>query len=202
MSKTVDLSHLVFMDLLGNLVEIAGTKVAKGNLMRIAMNTGAHVEKVDYAAFDDFVDAVDAGETPLTQLEGNATHISGGIFGLKKCPFGALLQSYNAFFTEGPQHFEKLTQEFNSESKITQELRVGFGAGTGAFCIFHQPMRSKAGENVTIAGKPIEIYQLACKSADGKKAIATSLIDEFGADQQEVENVMNDYMCCYGVRMK
>lgn len=202
MSNAVDISHLVFMDLLRNLVDTTGLKVAKGNLMRIAMNTGGNVEKVDFTSFNDFIEAINAGSTPLARLEGTANHVGGGIFGLKECPFGSLANRYRTFFSQDPAGFQKLTEEFNVESKMTKELKVGLGAGVGPFCIFHQPMRSKAGDSVTIQGKPVEILQLACKSGGGDKAYAESLIEEFGCDRGAVEKVMDNYMCCYGIRMK
>ncbi len=202
MSKSVDLSHLVFVDLLRNLVDTTGVKVAKGNLMRIAMNTGDNVEAKDFPSFDAFVEALDKGETPLANLEGRAVHIGDGVFGLEHCPFGELAGSYKEFFSSEPTGFKEITEEFNAESRMAKELNVGQGAGVGPFCIFHQPMRSQAAAKITIAGEPIEIIQLACKSGKGDKAYAESLISGFGCEKSKVETVVDNHMCCYGIRMK
>ncbi len=202
MAKLVDLSHIVFLDLLHNVVDTAGPKVAKGNLMRIALNASNHLEQTDYASFEEFIEACNSGNTPLARMEGAAVHLGGGVFGLKACPFGSLARNYKEFFEKDASGFEELTQEFNSGSKITREYRVGLGAGVGPFCIFHQPMRSQAQTKITIDGQPIEIFQLACKSSAGSEGYADALIEEFGCDKAVVEAAMKDYMCCYGVKMK
>lgn len=200
MTKHVDLSHIVFLDLLQHLVDTAGTKVAKGNLMRIAMNAGEHLEPVAYADFDSFLAAADTGNTPLALMEGKSTHLGNGVFGLPVCPFGQLTKNYKDFFSKDASDFEELTGEFNAESKVTREFKVGLGAGVGPFCIFHQPMRSHAQNKITIAGKPIKIFQLACRSSAGKVAYADVLIDEFGCNRKTVEKAMETYLCCYGVK--
>ena len=57
-----------------------------------------------------------------------------------------------------------------------RKLKVNLGAGVGPFCIFHQPMRSQAGDNLTIGGQPIEVFQLACRRAPaGKEGIPRAL---------------------------
>jgi hypothetical protein len=198
----MDISHLVFIDLVKNLVDTAGVKVAKGNLMRIAINTGKQVERVDFASFDDLATAASAGDTPLSHLEGKAEYFGDGLFGLAACPFGQLADNYRNFFSKDLEQFKDLTAEFNAESKVTRDLKVGLGAGVGPFCIFHQPMRSQAGSNITIDGRPVEILQLACRNDKGDKAFAESLIAEYGCDRGQVEEVMGENMCCYGIRVK
>ncbi len=202
MTKLVDLSHIIFLDLLHNVVETAGPKVAKGNLMRIALNASNHLEQVDYSSFEEFIAASDSGNTPLAKMEGAAAHLGDGVFGLKSCPFGQLAKNYKDFFEKDASGFVELTQEFNSGTKITRDYRVGLGAGVGPFCIFHQPMRSQTKNKITIGGKPIEIFQLACKSSTGATGYSDELIEEFGCDRAVVEAAMKDYMCCYGVKIQ
>lgn len=202
MTKLVDLSHIVFLDLLHNVVDTAGPKVAKGNLMRIAMNAAHHLEQIDYPSFEAFIEASQNGDSPLARMEGAAVHLGEGVFGLKACPFGQLAGNYREFFEKDASGFEELTREFNSGSRITRECRVGLGAGVGPFCIFHQPMRSQAENKITIGGRPIEIYQLACKSGVGAVGYADALIEEFGSEKFVVEKAMKEYMCCYGVKIK
>lgn len=202
MTRTVDLSHLVFVDLLQNLVDTTGTKVAKGNLMRIAMRAGKQVAQRDYASFEEFVDAMESGDTPLSFIEGNTTHLGNGVFGLGLCPFGSLAQNYRNYFDKDPASFCELTEEFNAENPMAKEMKIGLGAGVGPFCIFHQPMRSQAGTQITIGGKPVEIVQLACRSGNGEKAYSQTLIAEFGCDKELVEKAMDTYTCCYGVKLK
>lgn len=202
MNSPIDLSHLVFIDLIRNIVQTAGVKVAKGNLIRIALNTGSKAEKKDFPTFADFVRALNADDNPLSRLEGKAIHLGAGIFGLRLCPFSHIAKTYKNYFATGLNGFDQLIAEYNAPSKITDEYKIGRGAGVGPFCVFHQPMRSQAGSNLTIAGQPIEIYQLACRHADGEVGYADALIAEFGCGRAAVEQIMEEYHCCYGIRMK
>lgn len=202
MTRAVDLSHLVFVDLLQNLVDTTGAKVAKGNLMRIAMKAGQHVEPREYASFAEFVEAMESGETPLSAIEGNATHLGAGLFGLEQCPFAQLAQNYRHYFGQDPSGFKGLTGEFNAENPMARAMKVGLGAGVGPFCIFHQPLRSQVGTAITIGGKPVEIIQLACRSSKDERAFARPLIAEFGCDGETVEKAMDSCTCCYGIRIK
>ncbi len=202
MTVAIDISHLIFIDLIRNIVETAGTKVAKGNLMRIALNAGSKSGKKDFSTFADFILAIEAGDNPLSRLEGRAVHLGGGLFGLRKCPFSQLVTDYHDYFSTELIGFEQLTDEFNAVSKTAGDYKVGLGAGVGPFCIFHQPMRSQAGGNLSIGGQPLEIFQLACRSASGKTGYAETLIGEFGCAKADVEKAMEAYMCCYGIRLK
>ncbi|WP_136798195.1 MULTISPECIES: hypothetical protein [Desulfosediminicola] len=202
MTRAVDLSHVVFIDLLQNLVDTSGIKVAKGNLMRIAMKAGQQVEPREYESFEKLVEAMENGDTPLSAIEGNATYLGDGLFGLKLCPFDKLAQDYKSYFDKEPAGLKDLTIEFNTENTMAKEMKIGLGAGAGPFCIFHQPMRSQAGTNIIVAGKSVEIIQLACRSSNGEKAFAQILISEYGCDKDKVLSVMDSYTCCYGIRIK
>lgn len=202
MSKSVDISHIVFVDLFRNIIDTTGTKVAKGNLMRIAMNSGNCIEPVTFPSVSAFLESMETGKSPLSKLEGMAIHVGQGLFGLEHCPFGQLLANYRDFYSSDPDGFTEVIEEFNADSKMSRQFKVGLGAGVGPFCIFHQPMRSQVGSKVTIDGQHIEIFQLACRSGNGEKAYAESLIEEFGCDMTLVEKVVDEYMCCYGIKFK
>lgn len=199
--KIVDISHVVFMELIRAVISTVGVAAAKGSLMRIALQTGEQSESKDFASFDEFVEAIDTLDNPISRLEGKASYLGSGLFGLPKCPFADLLGNYSAFYGEKPKGFENLTEEFNSKSRVTDQYKVGSGAAVGPFCVFHQPMRSKAGAQITIGGNKIDIYQLGCRTGDGKKALAENIINDFGCSQEEVDKILDDNMCCYGIKI-
>lgn len=140
--------------------------------------------------------------TPLSAIERHATHFGDGLFGLELCPFGRIAQDYQGYYGEETAGFKELTGEFDVESSVAKEMKVGLGAGVGPFCIFHQPMRSQAGANITPAGKPVEVVQLPCKGGNGAKAFARQLIAEFGCNQERVEQITDSHTCCYEIRIK
>lgn len=200
--KIIDISHVVFMELIRTVISNVGVAAAKGSLVRIAIQAADQVETVDFPSYKDFVSAIENLENPISCLEGKAEYLQNGLFGLPQCPFADLLGNYSSFYGECPKGFEKLSDEFNKQSNITKKLHVGSGAAVGPFCVFHQPMRSQAAAKITIGGQKIDIYQLGCKTSAGKKALADNLIEEFGNNSRdEVDKVLDKYMCCYGVKI-
>ncbi len=202
MTATIDLSHLIFIDLIRSITETSGPQVAKGNLMRIALNLGKGVEKQDFATFDDLIAAINEGSTSLAKLEGKATYLGDGLVGLPACPFGKLTETYKEYFATDLEGFEELVKEFNAPGRMAKQLKIGMGAGVGPFCIFHQPMRSQIASSLSVAGKPVEIFQLACCNSKGECAYADELIAEFGCSRVAVEQAMENNVCCYGIRSK
>ncbi len=199
--KVVDISHVVFMELIRTIISTIGVPAAKGSLMRIAINAGEQSEEVEFASFDDFVAAIETLENPIACMEGKAESLGDGLFGLPKCPFASLLSNYTDFYGKAPQGFEAIADEFNKGNPMNKKLRIGSGAGVGPFCVFHQPMRSQAGANIKIGGKKINIFQLGCRTGSGKKAFANEFIEEYGCQYEIVDKALDTYMCCYGVKV-
>ncbi len=201
MTESTDISHLVFIDLIRNIVETSGPQAAKGSLMRIALNAGKQFPKIDFASLDDFFTALAADQTPLSKLEGRAHYLGNSLIGLKSCPFGTLTRNYRDVFAADLHSFKNLTDEFNTDSKRARELQIGLGSGVSPFCIFHQPMRNQVGAGITVSGRSLQIFQLACRNSKGEKAYADTLIEEFGCSRQDVEEAMEQYVCCYGAKV-
>jgi len=198
----LDIAHISFLDMIKVLIRTNGPASAKGTLMRNAMNAAGKVPEVDYDTLEDFVKAVDDTTNPITILEGKATHMGEGLFGLQNCPFAASIQNYTNVFETLPEGYDDFTAEFNKPSRVTTELRVGEGAGVSPFCSVHQPMRSAVGDRITIGGKKIAVYQLGCKSGGGRKGLADKWIAETGIPREKVEQILDDHMCCYFVKVQ
>lgn len=197
---TFDLSHVVFMDLIRALIKTIGVEPAKGNLIRIAINAGEQIKEVTFNSFDEFVASFETLENPVSRIEGQAVHVGNGIFGLKQCPFSPLVKTYAGFYGESPKNFNTLTDEFNKDSRINRQYKVGTGAAVGPFCVFHQPIRSAIAARIKIGQNNLEIIQLGCKSGSGAKAFSDEMIAEFGTTRAAVDKVLDSYVCCYGVR--
>ena len=200
--KAIDLSHLVFMELIRTIISTVGVSAAKGSLMRIAIQAGEQSMACDFPDFQSFYESMDSFDNPISRLEGRAQYLGNGLFGLPECPFSSLLGHYSDFYGSSPQGFESLADEFNKKSKVSDKYRVGTGAAVGPFCVFHQPMRSQVGAQITIGGKKIEIFQLGCRSSGGKKGCSQEFINEFGCSLEDVEKVLDTNMCCYGVKVR
>ena len=200
--KILDIAHVSFLDMIGALVAQAGPAAAKGTLMRTALSAGSKMKAVKFKTFEDFIEAIDAVETPIAAIEGRAEHVGDGVFGLPTCPFASSIGNYKKVFESMPDGYAELTVEFNKPGKMADKLRVGRGAGVSPFCSVHQPLRSSLGDKITIGGKPVAVYQLGCKSGTGSKGLAHDLIEEVGASPDLVEKVLVDHMCCYAVKVE
>ena len=195
----LDIAHISFLELIKSAIAQTGPAAAKGMLVRNAVAAGEKMAKVDFASMDEFVASIESVANPITKAEGKAVHIGNGLFGLPRCPFESSISSYKQVHGEMPEGFGELTDEINKEGGISEKYRIGMGAGVSPFCAVHQPLRSVLGGNITIGGKPIAIYQLGCKSGDGRKGLADKWIKATGFSADEVSKVLDNHMCCYAV---
>lgn len=200
--QILDIAHISFLDMIKVMITMSGVPSAKGTLIRNAINTAEKIDPVDYEKFDDYLEAVNQATNPITRIEGPAAHQGGFVFGLAKCPFAASIKNYTKVFDTLPEGYADFTVEFNKPSRITDNFRVGEGAGVSPFCSVHQPMRSAIAEKITIGGKKIRIYQLGCKAGSGKKGIADKWLAETGVARQVVEKILDDHMCCYYLKIE
>jgi hypothetical protein len=199
--KILDIAHVSFLDMIKIMITMSGAASAKGTLIRNALKTAERIHEVDYPTFADYLAAIESATNPITMVEGKATHVGGFVFGLQFCPFGPSIRNYTQVFEKLPEGFADFTAEFNKASNVTDQFRVGEGAGVSPFCSVHQPMRSAIAEKITIGGKKIVIYQLGCKSGGGKKGFADKWIMAAGVDRAVVDAILDNHMCCYSLKI-
>ena len=199
--KILDIAHISFLDMIKIMITLSGAANAKGTLIRNAIKTAERIAEVSYASFDEYLKAIENATNPITMIEGKSSHEGNLVFGLKSCPFGPSIKNYTQVFEKLPEGFTDFTAEFNKPSNITDQYRVGEGAGVSPFCSVHQPMRSAFAEKIKIGGKKIQIYQLGCKSGAGKKGFAEKWIKESGISKDVVDKVLDNHMCCYYIKL-
>ncbi len=199
--KILDIAHISFLDMIKIMITMSGAASAKGALIRNALKTAERIKEVNYPSFEDYLAAIDNATNPITMIEAKATHSGDFVFGLKNCPFGPSIKNYMEVFEKLPEGFADFTAEFNKSSNVTDQYRVGEGAGVSPFCSVHQPMRSAFAEKISINVKKIKIYQLGCKSGSGKKGFAEKWIKESGVSKDVVDKILDNHMCCYSLKI-
>jgi hypothetical protein len=198
--RFLDIAHISFLEMIKAFIEHIGGTYANGALVRTAINAASRVDSASYGSWREFLDSVEQGQTPLATIEGAATYVGNGVFSLRRCPFAGSIDDYKAVFKEMPEGYAKVVEVFNrATNEVSERYRVGNGAGVSPFCSVHQPMRSATGDRMTVAGRPIVIYQLGCKAASGAKGFADRWIVEAGASRDAVSAALDSNMCCYKV---
>ena len=197
----LDIAHISFLDMIKVMITLSGAASAKGTLIRNALKTAERIAETDYPTFEDYLKAIENATNPITVIEGKATHAGNFIFGLKLCPFGPSIKNYNKVFEKLPEGFADFTAEFNKPSNITDQYKVGEGAGVSPFCSVHQPMRSAIADKIKIGGKKIQVVQLGCKSGGGKKGFAEKWLQETGVARDVVDKILENHMCCYALKI-
>lgn len=199
--KILDIAHVSFLDMIKVMITMSGAASAKGTLIRNALSTADRISEVNYASFDEYLDAIEKATNPIAMVEGKSSHQGGYVFGLAACPFGPSIKNYMSVFETLPDGYVDFTAEFNKPSRVTDMYRVGEGAGVSPFCSVHQPLRSAVADKITIAGKKINIYQLGCKAWSGKKGFADKWLAETGVAKDVVDKVLDNHMCCYYLKI-
>lgn len=197
--KIIDIAHVMFLEMIQTFINTMGPQAAKGSLMRGAVKTGDSFPATAYDTMEDFVAAIETQENPITRIEGKATHLGDGLFGLPQCPFAESIGSFKEVYGALPESYGAITEDYNKSAPVTEKYNVGHGAGVSPFCAIHQPLRSAIGAKVSIGGKQVTLYQLGCKSGTGYKGLAMPFIEATGFSKETVEKVLDDNMCCYAV---
>jgi hypothetical protein len=201
-NKILDIAHISFLDIIRASIVQLGAAATKGMLIRNAIGTAERIPEVSFDTLDDFVASIEAAENPITQIEGKAVHYGKGLFGLPKCPFAGSIGDYKEVYGGLPEDYHKITDDYNKEGKVTEQLRVGHGAGVSPFCAVHQPLRAALKDRISIGGKPITILQLGCKSGSGEKGLAEQFIKETEFSADDVRKVLDENMCCYAIKVE
>lgn len=201
MAEILDIAHLAFLEMIRDAINTTGGAAAKGQLMRKAMSVAEDMPETEYQNLKEWEEAVKAKENPITRVEGHAQR-KGNIFYLPACPFAPSIKTYKELFESLPQEYPRLVEEYNKPTKIARDLKVGHGSGVSPFCAIHQPLRASIGRKIKVGGKSVKIYQLGCKSGDGKKGLAKEFIEEFGTSEEEVSSILDNAMCAYGVKVE
>ena len=197
----LDIAHISFLDMIKVMITLSGAASAKGTLIRNAIKTSERIAEIDYPTFDAYLAAIEQATNPITVIEGKATHTGNFVFGLKNCPFGPSIRNYTKVFEKLPEGFADFTAEFNKTSNVTDQYRVGEGAGVSPFCSVHQPMRSAIADKITIGGKKVRVVQLGCKSGSGKKGFAEKWLADSGVPRDVVDKILDNHMCCYSLQI-
>ncbi len=201
MSKFVDIGHVSLIELIRQMSESTGASSTKGTLIRLAINIANEFSESDFRDMDEYINSLNNGsENPINAVEKDIEHLGNGLFGIKVCPFSGTIRSFLSVFSGLPANFKEFTEEYNKPGPATRALRVGEGSGVSPFCAIHQPFRSAVAERVKIGGQPARVYQLGCKSASGEKAVSEHWCKEVGVSPQEVEKILDEYVCCYAIR--
>lgn len=199
--RFLDIAHLVLLEMLESYLEQAGPNEVARFVVRTAVKTGEHFPRVDFASLDELVQAIEDLEYPIARIEGRAEHLGGGLFGLQRCPFAETYRTHREQYQRLAPRLAAVQEVFNRPSDATARLAVGHGAAACPFCCAHQPMRAAVAARITIAGEPIKLRQLACKGADGSRALSDKHIAEAGKTREEVDRVLDQYVCCYAIEV-
>lgn len=200
--KLLDIAHISFLDMIKTMIKLNGPASAKGILVRNALATAEKTDEVEYASFEEFLAAIEDSTNPITQVEGKAEHRGEMLFGLPRCPFEGSINNYKEVFKDLPEGYSDFTEEFNKSSSVTDKYHVGEGAGVSPFCSVHQPLRSALANRIKIGGKKVSVSQLGCKSGSGFKGFAEKWIKENNVDKAKVDEILNDNMCCYHLKIE
>lgn len=199
MKSILDIAHLTLLETIRETIVSMGEPATKGTLMRRAIRIAEQLPEVEYENLDTWETAVSEMNHPLTKIEG-LTERDESIFILPQCPFAQSIATYMELFGQMPEEYSQIVEEYNKPGKFTEGLMVGHGSGVSPFCAIHQPLRSSAGKKIRVNNEDINVIQLGCKAANGKKSISNDLCQIAGVDSKIVEKHLDNGMCVYTVK--
>jgi hypothetical protein len=144
----------------------------------------------DYSSPGEFHAEHDRGGSPFCVLEGKADR-KGDVYVLKGCPMAKLVESMKGEDGKLPKFYLKIGDKY-------KEIYKSKGAILHPFCIVHQVIRAMVGERIKVGGKPVKVYQVACRALkSGKTAYASEGMDRTGLGKDEVDAMIDGSACMY-----
>jgi hypothetical protein len=197
--RFLDIAHLMFLEMLESYLQQAGPNEVSRFMVKTAMKTAEQFPRVDFASMEELVDSIEDLRNPVARIEGRAEYQGDGLFGLGRCPFADTYRTHKDQYERLGPRLSAIQEVFNRPSEITAKLAVGHGSAVCSFCCAHQPMRAAVASRITIDGEPIKLYQLGCKGVDGKRAYADQFVKDAGHTREQVDKVLDHYVCCYAL---
>lgn len=200
--QRVEAVHVSFLEILTALHHTAGPEFVKSALIKTGISAARTTPEREFATIEEFIQSIDKLDNPIAKLEGAARHYGNGLFGLPECPFATAIASQLGAGSALPDPYRDIADEMNKPTALSDQIRVGRGTVVSPFCALHQPIRSAMGERIRVAGRALSIYQLGCRSVDGKSGLADHWIQHTGFDRRLIEQVLVENMCCYCIRFE
>ncbi|HEY3354334.1 MAG TPA: hypothetical protein VGQ83_13865 [Polyangia bacterium] len=194
----LDVTHVFFLEFIQKNLAQLGAAATTASLMQTAVDVAERFPVVDFASLDEFVEAIDDLRNPIARIEGRAEHLGGGLFALGRCPFAESVRNYRKVHGDIPA-LTAITDAFNQPSEATARYHVGHGAAVCAFCAIHQTLRGAVSGRITIGGRPVRVFQLGCKGADGSTSVADPFLAEVGVTRERLDQILREHVCCYAV---
>ena len=159
------------------------------DLQQYAKAIASDIQVKDYDTMEQFIEDHRKGKSPFDLLEGLSDRID-DVMVLKQCPMTGLLK---ALSTDGklPDFYQQIVDKFVSMHKNK-------GAILHPFCIVHQVIRAAIGEHVKIGGKPVRVYQIACRSmSSGKVVFANEGTTKVALSEDDILKKIDGKACMY-----
>ena len=163
------------------------------DLQEMGKSIASELELKDYENLEQFTEDHDRGKSPFDVLEGRADR-EGNLLVLKDCPMARLLSSV---MVDGklPAFYQKIVDKYLDVYKTK-------GAILHPFCIVHQVIRATVGEHVKVKGRPMKVYQVACRSmTSGKVVYATEGMSRAGLETDDIDKKIQGKACMYLIKV-
>lgn len=159
------------------------------DLQEMGKAIAAELNIKDYESFEMFLLDHESGMSPFNALEGKAD-CEDNLFVLNHCPMAKMLESV---MVDGklPDFYQRIVDKYT-------EIHKGKGAILHPFCIVHQVIRATVCDHIKVKGKPLKVYQVACRSmSSGKVVFAMEGTTRTEMDQDAIRMKIGGKACMY-----
>ena len=199
--RFIDITHLVFLEMLQSYLDQAGPNEVNRFLVKTAMGAAETFPRVDFESMDELVAAIEDLRNPIARIEGRAEYLGDGLFGLSRCPFADTYRTHRRQYQQLGPRLATIQEVFNRPNETTARCSVGHGSAVCPFCCTHQPLRAGIAARITVGRRPVKLVQLACKGVDGRRAFAEEFIKQTGRSREQIDHVLDQYVCCYAITL-
>ncbi len=185
----IDVSVFLFFE---DIADKQGVEGFTNYMISQAESLAKAVPEEEYETWDDFANAVSAGESVFSSFEG-IKQISSNGFVTEICPFSNAIREY----IKRLGNFNKVHQEATDHYNNTVQPSAAFSA-----CMMHQTYRQEVAKRIKIGGKPLNYAQIAAKAYTGHVAMPPEawkkvLLSKAGVSETQGYMEMRENACLY-----
>jgi len=187
----VDVSTHLFLE---DIADKQGAAGLNNYLMSLATSLARSMPEEEYKSWDEFLDSLKNRQSILSAFEEIATPTKNCVVN-PVCPFSRGWIEYSKRIGTFSKIHSEVAEYYNSTVKP---------GAINSMCIIHQTFRSAAADRIKIAGKRLQIAQIAAIWSDGEKRAVPNewkqiILQKAGISNTNLNMILRNNACVWVV---
>jgi hypothetical protein len=187
----VDVAAFLFLE---DIADKQGASGMNTYLMSLASSLAKSMPEEAHETWDDFTQSLERGNSILSTFEDVFLPTKNCVV-TRICPFDRAWNEYTQRIGEISRIHYDVADYYNS---------TVYPGAVDSMCIIHQTFRRVAASRIKVAGKPVQLAQIAAVVFDGKKKITPEhwlpiVLEKAGVTKTELNMLLRNNACVWAI---